>query len=79
LYANNNILCLSSDSPTGDLIKQMECGKVADVFSVEEIAECIKQFHTEWKNNALQTNNANIAIFERKYQTEKLAKLLDSL
>jgi len=79
MYANGNILCLSNNSPTGDLILQLECGKVADVFSIEEITECIKQFHTEWKNNELQTGNSKITMFERKYQTKKLAKLLDTL
>lgn len=79
MYANNNILCLSSNSPTSQLIQDVECGKVADVFSVEEIAECIKQFFLEWKANELQTDNSKIAKFERKNQTKELAKLLNTL
>lgn len=79
MYANNNILCLATDSPTGELVEKVGCGKVADVFSVEQIAQCIQQFYTEWKNNELQTENSKIAMFERKYQTKELAKLLDTL
>jgi len=79
MYANNNILCLASNSPTGELIKKIRCGKVADVFSINEIAGCIQQFYTEWKNNELQTENSKIAMFERKYQTKELSILLNTL
>ena len=79
IYANNNILCLTSDSATGDFIKKVECGKIADFFSVKEIEQCLQEFYTDWKNNKLKTDNLKIKTFERKEQTKVLANLLSSL
>ncbi len=79
IYANNNILCLTSDSATGDFIKKVECGKIADFFSVKEIEQRLKEFYNEWTSNKLKTNNSKIGVFERKQQTKVLADLLATL
>lgn len=77
LYANQNVLCLTGKTATGDLLNNLNIGYVVDISDTEKIKHSIKNLYEKWSNHEPPNSVDNISFFERKEQTRKLAELLN--
>lgn len=78
LGSQRNILCLSKDGATADLISRTDCGAVVAPEDVQQIKAAILRFYAEYKQGSSYNFKTNIIQFERKNLTANLSRLLEA-
>jgi len=78
LHVNTNILCLTGDSATAELLMKLKCGTLANPYEIDDIKKGILTMYNNWVKSDSQheTQSVDISEYERKRQTEILSTLI---
>jgi glycosyltransferase involved in cell wall biosynthesis len=80
LAAGRSILALNEGGDVSDLLTGLKAGIVVDPYNLQSMAEAIKFLYQDFLDHTDPVpDRLDISIFERKFLTNKLATILESL